>query len=114
MSWQYPHVVATYLVTSTVDGTSKLEGNPVVSNTGVNVFADFQPNASPERVFQEWGLELSNPAVMFCPVTSFATVPVNTRVVHEGVTYVVKGVKKWVTGQSNLDYTKAVLTRLNE
>ena len=114
MSWKYPHTVLTRLVTSNVDGTTKLEGNPIVSDTEISLQVDFQPNADPDRVFREWGIEVENPAVMYAPPTSLTTIPVNTRVTHESLVYVVLGVKKWETGQADLDYVKSVLKRLNE
>jgi hypothetical protein len=114
MSWLFPHTVTAYAVTSTVDGTTKLEGNPVVSDSGTTVNVDFQPNANPGRVFTDWGIDIENPAILFGPPTSLSTFAVNTRVVYDGNTYVVKGVKKWETGQSDMDYVKALLTNLNE
>lgn len=113
MSWTYPHTVTTYQVTSTVDGTTKLEGNPAVG-TGADIAADFQPNATPGKVFQDWGIELVNPAVMFVAIANFGSIGANTRVLYNGTTYVVINSKKWETGQSDLDYAKAVLERVNE
>lgn len=112
MNWQYPHSVTVYPVTSTVNGTTKLEGNPVVGS-GVSKSVDVQPSPNPNSVYQEWGLELINPVVLFAPVADLTSFAVNSRVVHESITYVVRGVKKWATGETGLDYTKAIMERLN-
>lgn len=112
MSWQFPHSVTVYPVTSALDGTTKVEANPVVG-TGVTKSADVQPSPNPNSVYQEWGLELINPAVLFASVSDLSSFAVNTRVVHQSVTYVVRGVKKWETGDTSMDYTKAILERLN-
>jgi len=113
MAWvKYPHTVTVYPVTTAIDGTTKLEANPVVGS-GVSKTVDVQPSPNPNSVYQEWGLELINPVVLFAVIADFASFAVNTRVVHESITYVVRGVKQWQTGDTSMDYTKAIMERLN-
>lgn len=101
-----------YPVTTAINATTKLEANPVVG-AGVSKSVDVQPSPNPNSVYQEWGLELINPVVLFAPIADLASFAVNSRVVHESITYVVRGVKKWATGESGMDYTKAIMERLN-
>jgi len=111
MAWRYPNTVAVAPQTAAIDGTTKLTANPVIGSS-VNVACDFQ-KLTPGRAFEDFGVQLNNPARIFAAASDLTKFPQGARVTFEGILYSVVHSMKRSKGATALDYALVVIERIN-
>lgn len=110
MAWsRYPNSVTVTPVTQpTTAGIVPISalGSPVTKSV------DFQL-LTPGRAFQEYGVDLTNPARLYAPAADITSFPQGARVSFDGETYAVVNsmVREDGTG-TNMSYTLAIMERV--
>jgi len=111
MPWRFPNTVAVAPQTAAINATTKLTANPVIGSSS-NVACDFQ-KLTPGRAFEDYGVQLENPARLYAAASDLSKFPQGARVTFEGLTYGVIHSMKRETGKAAMDYTLAVMERLD-
>ena len=111
MAWRYPHTVAVAPMTAAINGTTKLTANPVTGSS-TDVACDVQ-KLTPGRAFEDYGVQLSNPARIYAASSNLSKFPQGARVTFEGILYSVVHSMKRSNGKPTLDYTLVVIERIN-
>jgi hypothetical protein len=111
MAWRYPNTVAVAPQTAAINGTTKLTANPVIGSS-VNVACDFQ-KLTPGRAFEDFGVQLQNPARIYIQSSDLSKFPQGARVTFESILYDVVHSMKRSVGRSTVDYGLVVLERIN-
>jgi hypothetical protein len=97
MSWTFPFSVT-------------VAGNPVAGNAQ-SMTCDIQAK-DPSIIYEEWGVQLNNPAVMYYRTSDASKVTVHARVTHGSVIYAVVSVPDERSASSSLAHVRALLERL--
>jgi hypothetical protein len=117
MSWsRFPFTVAVAAVTQSIDGATKLRANPTLGSS-TNYAVDIQP-MTPEMAYEQYGVELDNPAKLFTATANAAAFVQGARVTQTkgGQTYIYEVVNcdtRAAHSDSNVDYHIAILRRLD-
>lgn len=110
-AWRYPHTVAVVPVTAAIDATTKLTANPVLGSSS-NVACDFQ-KLTPGRAFEDYGVQLENPARIMAAASDLSKFPQGARVTFETILYSVVHSMKREIGKAQMDYALVVLERID-
>jgi hypothetical protein len=107
MSWTYPNSVTVYAYAQAVDG-SKVAQVPTVAASGTTVYCDVQ-GKKPSSVYADYGLDLKEPAFLYCALSDLATFKPSYRVVQGSNQYSVVNAIPRDDGDSDLAYGLVIL-----
>lgn len=107
MSWTYPNSVTVYAYTQALDG-SKVAQVPTVAGTGATVRCDIQ-GKKPASVYADYGLDLKEPAFLYCDLSDLAEFKPSYRVVHGSNQYSVVNAIPRDDGEPDMAYGLVIL-----
>lgn len=110
-AWRYPHTVSVAPMTAAIDATTKITANPGVGSAS-NVACDFQ-KLTPGRAFEDYGVQLENPARILAAASDLSKFPQGARVTFESILYSVIHSMKREIGRPQMDYALVVLERID-
>lgn len=111
MAWRYPNSLSVAPMTAAVDATTKLTANPVIGSSAT-VMSDFQ-KLTPGRAFEDFGVQLENPARIYVAASDLSKFPQGARVTFESILYSVVHSMKRETSSPNTDYAVVVVERID-
>jgi hypothetical protein len=111
MAWRYPHTVSVAPQTAAIDNTTKLTANPVIGSSQ-DVAGDLQ-KLTPGRAFEDFGVQLNNPARLYVAASDLSKFPQGARVTFESILFSVEHSMKRSVGKAALDYAVVILERID-